>query len=82
MLKKCRSVFLFIAIATGMVFAADDDAKTQNRQALDTKIQTLKQEVIELNRDLLALEEELLFPANTQVAVFLSMDVGTLFQLD
>ena len=35
-----------------------------------------------LNRDLFVLEEELLFPATTQVAIFLSMDVGKLFQLD
>ena len=32
--------------------------------------------------DLLVLEEELLFPANTQVAVFVSMDVGKLFELE
>jgi hypothetical protein len=51
-------------------------------RSLDGKIQTLKQEVMELNRDLLVLEEELLFPASTQVAVFVSMDVGKLFQLD
>jgi len=38
--------------------------------------------VIELNRDLMVLEEELLFPASTQVAVFVSMDVGKLFDLD
>jgi hypothetical protein len=38
--------------------------------------------VIRLNRDLIVLEEELLFPANTQVAIFVSMDVGKLFQLD
>ena len=38
--------------------------------------------MIQLNRDLLVLEEELLFPANTQVAVFVSMDVGELFALD
>ena len=30
----------------------------------------------------LVLEEELLFPANTQVALFVSMDVGKLFELD
>ena len=28
------------------------------------------------------LEEELLFPANTQVAVYVSMDVGTFFAVD
>ena len=39
-------------------------------------------EVLELNRDLFILEEELLFPANTQVAVFVSMDTGNFFALD
>jgi len=50
--------------------------------SLDNRIQELKGDVIRLNRDLLVLEEELLFPANTQVAVFVSMDVGKLFELD
>jgi hypothetical protein len=49
--------------------------------SLDNRIQDAKGDVIRLNRDLLVLEEELLFPANTQVAVFLSMDVGKLFEL-
>ena len=51
-------------------------------QALDSRIQEAKADVIKLNRDLLVLEEELLFPANTQVAVFVSMDVGKLFSLE
>jgi len=51
-------------------------------RALDEKAQSLKEEVLQLNRDLFLLEEELLFPATTQVVVFLSMDVGELFQLD
>lgn len=50
--------------------------------SLNAQVQDLKQQVIELNRDLFILEEELLFPANTQIAVFLSMDVGTYFKLD
>jgi hypothetical protein len=51
-------------------------------RALDEEVQDLKQLVVELNRDLFLLEEELLFPANTQVSVFLSMDVGEFFALD
>lgn len=54
----------------------------QTFQGLDTEVQDLKKEVLDLNRDLFVLEEELLFPANTQVAVFLSMDVGTYFAID
>ncbi len=50
--------------------------------SLDTRVQDLKADVIRLNRDLLILEEELLFPAGTQVAVFVSMDVGKLFELE
>jgi len=49
---------------------------------LDDRIQEAKSDVIRLNRDLLVLEEELLFPAGTQVAIFVSMDVGKLFSLD
>jgi len=49
--------------------------------SLDTRIQQVKAEVLRLNRDLLVLEEELLFPASTQVAVFVSMDHGVLFDL-
>jgi hypothetical protein len=49
---------------------------------LDGRIQDVKGDVIRLNRDLLVLEEELLFPASTQVAVFVSMDVGKLFELE
>lgn len=51
-------------------------------KGLDQQAQALKKDVMELNRDLLALEEELLFPASTQVAVFVSMDIGSLFDLD
>jgi len=50
--------------------------------ALDQRVQDLKAEVMRLNRDLLVLEEELLYPAGTQVALFVSMDVGKLFELE
>jgi hypothetical protein len=51
-------------------------------KSLDQDVQALKKEVLDLNRELFVLEEELLFPANTQVAVFVSMDVGEFFALD
>jgi len=55
---------------------------TGDFKSLDGDVQGLRKEVLDLNRDLFMLEEELLFPANTQVAVFLSLDVGTFFELD
>ena len=64
--------------------ATDAPAETPapDTKGLDTEVQSLKKDVVDLNRDLFVLEEELLFPANTQVAVFLSMDVGDFFALD
>jgi len=59
--------------------SSDEGAGTRS---LDEQIQGLKKDVVDLNKDLFVLEEELLFPANTQVAVFVSMDVGDFFALD
>lgn len=57
-------------------------AARQQFRSLDEEVQDLKKEVLDLNRDLFLLEEELLFPANSQVAFFISMDVGEYFALD
>jgi hypothetical protein len=72
---------MLLVLCAPLVAAGDEPAATDTR-ALDEEIQSIKTDAIELNRDLSILEEELLFPANTQVAVFLSMDVGDFFALD
>jgi hypothetical protein len=61
-----------------------DQAAAESAQfrTLDENVQDLKKQVLDLNRDLFLLEEELLFPSNTQTAVFISMDVGEFFGLD
>lgn len=65
----------------GAALDADKEAASSFRN-LDQDIQDLKKEVLDLNTELFLLEEELLFPANTQVALFVSMDVGDFFNLD
>jgi invasion protein IalB len=62
--------------------AGASDASSGDFKTLDQEVQSMKKDVIDLNKDLFVLEEELLFPANTQVAVYVSMDVGTFFALD
>jgi hypothetical protein len=61
---------------------AAPDAPTGDFKTLDQEVQGMKKDVIDLNKDLFVLQEELLFPANTQVAVYVSMDVGAFFALD
>ena len=58
------------------------EAAALEEGSLDAEIEALKKEVLSLNRDLFILEEDLLFPPNTQFSVFLSMDAGALFSLD
>jgi hypothetical protein len=71
-----------VALTSAAAASAPADAASAPTGPLDTRIQDTKADVIQLNRDLLVLEEELLFPANTQVALFVSMDVGKMFDLD
>ncbi|MGB5332946.1 MAG: hypothetical protein WBM80_03600 [Woeseiaceae bacterium] len=70
------------AMAGAMSAQASESESRDQFRSLDQDVQTLKKEVLDLNRDLFLLEEELLFPANSQVAFFISMDVGEYFELD
>ena len=79
LLTRFHQALAGLALAAALLPAF---AQTAAPNTLDARIQDVKGDVIRLNRDLLVLEEELLFPANTQVALFVSMDVGKLFQLD
>lgn len=85
MTKTFVSLFAIVALSLSVASAAQDRDGVESREAfrsLDQDVQTLKKEVLDLNRDLFLLEEELLFPANSQVAFFISMDVGEYFELD
>ena len=93
MSNRCRSLLLagFLSLAallpatwaqTTPAPAASTPTPAGGAAGLEDRIQDAKADVIRLNRDLLVLEEELLFPASTQVAIFVSMDVGKLFMLD
>ena len=69
-------------LADSQSLAVDEALSRNEFRSLDENVQDLKKEVLDLNRDLFLLEEELLFPANSQVAFFISMDVGEYFDLD
>lgn len=92
------SQFISTALRVGLILTlvllgntsyATDDGTTSTApgsnktvSTMDSHIQNLKKQVLDLNRDLFLLEQDLLFPANTQFSVFVSMDVGLMFDLD
>lgn len=78
---KILTVVLLLPL---LAFASPETQNTadNNPVGIQENVQDLKQQVLKLNRDLFLLEEELLFPSNTQISVFFSMDVGEFFSLD
>ncbi|MFK8051906.1 MAG: AraC family transcriptional regulator [Woeseiaceae bacterium] len=74
-IRQILTAIVLVVMTSSVI--ADDDAR-----ALDSEVQDLKKEVLALNRELFLLEEELLFPSNSQVALFVSMDIGDFFALD
>lgn len=82
--RKLRTAIFRIGCTVIVLVLWFDPLPAADSQAasIDAEVQDLKSAVLELNRDLFMLEEELLYPANTQVAIFLSMDIGEFFALD
>ena len=78
-----KKPLLAIGLLIFLVFPVFGVAEEQQKfQSLDEQVEALKKEVISINRELFILEEELLFPANTQTFFFLSMEGDTYFKLD
>lgn len=80
-MKRHAQLFLML-LALLLACAPAGAGEEGDYRGLDQEVQTLQQELLALSRDLFMLEEELLFPATTQVTVFLSLDVGQYFDLD
>lgn len=94
LIKSLQLSLLGLSCWVGMVSALDTSSpapippanlsggESVQQAAVAPQVENLKESVLNLNRDLLILEEELLYPPSNQVAVYLSMDVGQFFNLD
>ena len=85
----CTVLFFALVFFAPVTYADSETAEASSEASSDTVTKPLDQEMedvkkalVKLKRDLVILEEDLLFPASSQVSVFLSMDVGEFFQLD
>jgi hypothetical protein len=58
---------------------AQENSETKT---LAAQTEALKARVLQLNRDLFLLQEDLLHPASTRLALYVSMDMGQLFDLE
>ncbi len=68
-------------LMVGFPAAAEEVSKEQIK-GLDEQVQEVKGDVLSIAAELNQLEEKLLYPSNTQVAVFLSLAGGVTLRLD
>ena len=74
---------LVLAILAGLsgaqVFA---EQNRQEMKGLDEQVQEIKSDVLDIAQELTRLEEKLLYPSGTQVAIFVALAPGDLMRLD
>lgn len=77
-----RMLLLLTLVGGQAVPAFAQELSASEMQSLDGQVQEIKSDVLNIASELSTLEERLLYPSNTQVAVFVSMDKEQDFRLD
>ena len=79
MQRLTRAAVLAIVLAP---CAGAQEPSTEEMRSLDEQVQEIKSDVLEIAAELTRLEERLLYPSDSQLAVFVSIAEGETFRLD
>jgi hypothetical protein len=82
MFRWQRWLILGISLLILSTAAYGEEISKDQIKGLDEQVQEIKSDVLSIAADLNQLEEKLLYPSNTQVAVFVSLASGKTFRLD
>lgn len=74
--------FFFIILSCISNANAEMTSDQKEFRSLDEQVQSLKGEVISINRELMLLQEKLIYPSTTQMSVFVSLQANPKFSLD
>ena len=77
-----KGIILGILMLVLSVAAFAQEISREQIKGLDEQVQEIKSDVLSIATELNQLEEKLLYPSNTQVAVFVSLVSGETFRLD
>ena len=77
-----RGVILGISVLLLSAAAYGQEISKEQIKGLDEQVQEIKSDALSIAAELNQLEEKLLYPSNTQVAVFVSLAGGETFRLD
>src|SRR5262245_19902181 len=82
----CLRFVCMVAVAQlgllGAASGAAEDVSKAQMKGLDEQVQEIKSDALGIAAELTRLEEKLLYPSGTQVAIFVSLAEGESFQLD
>jgi len=81
---NCWQKWIIAGISVLVLSAAvyGEEISREKIKGLDEQVQEIKSDVLGIAGELNQLEEKLLYPSNTQVAVFVSLVSGETFRLD
>jgi hypothetical protein len=77
-----QAAFSLLCALAGSAHAAAEASSKEQMRSLDEQVQEIKSDVLGIAAELSSLEEKLLYPSNTQVAVFVSLAEGETLRLD
>ena len=82
LLTPARAVVFAVVFCLGSVHAWAQQGDQQQLRGLDEQVQEIKSDVLSISQELSRLEEKLLYPSGTQVAVFITLAAGDQMRLD
>jgi len=83
MRTRWKGIVFGIGILMGVSPAVrGENVSTEQLKGLDEQVQEIKSDVLSISAELNLLEEKLLYPSQTQIAVFVSLAEGETFRLD
>ncbi len=75
-------VSLALLLSLGSSHGQAEQNDQQQMRGLDEQVQEIKSDVLDISQELSRLEEKLLFPSGTQVAIFVAIAKGDPMRLD
>ncbi len=80
--RRLRIITIVTAMLVFSAAAYGQEISREQIKGLDEQVQEIKADVLAIAAELNQLEEKLLYPSNTQIAVFVSLADGESFRLD
>jgi len=82
MSRLTRISLLVLLACSPVAMSSAQDLSAEDIRSLDGQVQEIKSDVLSIASELSNLEERLLYPSNTQIAVFVSIADDETFRLD